>query len=121
MAKKQVQVEPVLIKERKSTYADIVPASDVSVVTSGVYQRCFEEQGRLYHHILRSSDGMPCDTGLYSVTVISQSSEQCDALSTMCMLLGYEKSLELLGKFSDVRAVFITSDKERLYYGTVQN
>jgi Membrane-associated lipoprotein involved in thiamine biosynthesis len=103
------------------TYADIVPASDVSVVTSGVYQRCFEEQGRLYHHILRSSDGMPCDTGLYSVTVISQSSEQCDALSTMCMLLGYEKSLELLGKFSDVRAVFITSDKERLYYGTVQN
>ena len=92
--------------------ADIVTVSDASVVTSGVYQRYFEYDGRIYHHILRASDGMPCDTGLYSVTVIAESSEQCDALSTVCMLLGYEKSLPVLRQFSGVRAVFITNEQE---------
>lgn len=103
-------------KPFSDTYADTVMVSDASVVTSGVYQRCFEAEGRLYHHILRSSDGMPCDTGLYSVTIIAQSSELCDALSTVCMLSGYEKSCEMLAQFSGVRAVFITSDQEILYF-----
>lgn len=96
--------------------ADVVETSNASVVTSGVYQRYFEHDGRIYHHILRSSDGMPCETGLYSVTIISKSSELCDALSTVCMLLGYEKSVSMLCGFSDVRAVFITSENQLLYY-----
>ena len=96
--------------------ADVVETADCSVVTSGVYQRYFKANGKLYHHILRSSDGMPCDTGLYSVTVIAESSEQCDALSTVCMLSGYEKSLRLLSEYPDLRAVFITSDNQLLYY-----
>ncbi len=97
--------------------ADVVETVDSSVVTSGVYQRYFEKDGKLYHHILGSSDGMPCDTGLYSVTILSGSSEQCDALSTICMLLGYEKSLALLSEFPETEAVFITSDNRLLYYG----
>ena len=96
--------------------ADVVETSYSSVVTSGVYQRYFKKDGVLYHHILRSSDGMPCDTGLYSVTVISGCSEQCDALSTVCMLLGYEKSKTLLSGIKGIRAVFITSDNQLLYY-----
>ena len=97
--------------------ADVVETADSSVVTSGVYQRYFEKDGKIYHHILRSSDGMPCDTGLYSVTVISDCSEQCDALSTICMLLGYEKSKALLDRFAGIRAVFITADGQILHYG----
>ena len=96
--------------------ADIIKTADSSVVTSGIYQRYFEKNGIIFHHILRSSDGMPCDTGLYSVTVIAKSSEQCDALSTMCMLLGYDKSLRLLSQFPDTKAIFITSDYQLLYY-----
>lgn len=96
--------------------ADVVEVADSSVVTSGIYQRYFERDGKIYHHILRSSDGMPCDTGLYSVTVISSCSEQCDALSTVCMLLGYEKALPLLDQLNGVRAVFITSDSQIIYY-----
>lgn len=96
--------------------ADILETVDASVVTSGVYQRYFKKDGIIYHHILRSSDGMPCETGLYSVTVISESSEQCDALSTMCMLLGYDRSLPLLSQFPEAQAVFITSDDRILYY-----
>ena len=96
--------------------ADIVETVDSSVVTSGVYQRYFEKDGIIYHHILRSSDGMPCDTGLYSVTIIAKNSEQCDAFSTMCMLLGYEKSRTLLSGVQGVRAIFITSDNQLLSY-----
>ena len=87
-----------------------VQAVDESVVTSGIYQRYFTENGRLYHHILDPSTGMPCDTGLASVTVIAQSAEQADALSTVCMLLGYEASCQLLRNYPDTRAYFVTSD-----------
>ena len=97
--------------------ADVVETSDSSVVTSGVYQRYFVKDGKIYHHILNSHDGMPCEKGLYSVTVTAESSEQCDALSTICMLIGYDESIGLLSEFQNVRAEFITSDGELLYYG----
>ncbi|MDD6394664.1 MAG: FAD:protein FMN transferase [Firmicutes bacterium] len=93
-----------------SEQSKVVEVSNSSVVTSGVYQRYFEQGGNIYHHILNAKTGMPCDTGLYSVTVISENSEKCDALSTVCMLLGYEKSAALLSEMPDVQATFITSD-----------
>ena len=96
--------------------ADVVETADASVVTSGVYQRYFKTGERLYHHILRASDGMPCDSGLSSVTVIAESSEMCDALSTVCMLVGYEQSVKLLTQFPGTRAVFITDDYQLKYF-----
>lgn len=95
---------------------DVVEVSDCSVVTSGIYQRYLEADGKLYHHILNADNGMPCETGLNSVTIIGSSSEQCDALSTVCILLGYDQSTQLLRAFPDVRAVFITTDNQLLYY-----
>ena len=98
--------------------AEIVEVSDASVVTSGVYQRYFKADGKIYHHILRASDGMPCETGLYSVSIIAENSELCDALSTVCMLLGYEASKDVLAQFDGVSAVFITSDLTVLHDGS---
>lgn len=88
---------------------DVVEVSGQSVVTSGIYQRYFEKDGVIYHHILSAKDGMPCDTDLYSVTIIGDCSEQCDALSTVCMLLGYERAKALLENYPDVRAIFVTN------------
>lgn len=93
-----------------SEQSKVVEVSNSSVVTSGVYQRYFEQDGNIYHHIINAKNGIPCDTGLYSVTIIAESSEKCDALSTVCMLLGYEKSAVLLSEMTDVQAIFITSD-----------
>lgn len=83
---------------------------DMSVVSSGVYERHFEKDGVNYHHILNPKDGYPYDNGLVSVTILSKLSVDGDALSTTCFSLGLEKGMELLNSMDDVYGVFITDD-----------
>lgn len=92
-----------------------VAISDQSMVTTGIYQRYFEANGRLYHHILDPNTGAPCENNLYSVTIIADSSLTADALSTTCYLLGYEDGMHLINQLEDVDAVFITDDNELHY------
>ena len=82
-----------------------------SVVTSGVYERYFEEDGVLYHHLLDPETGYPCDSGLLSVTILSDSSAEGDALSTACFVLGLEKGMELAVS-AGVEAIFIDENYE---------
>ena len=89
--------------------------SDKSVVTSGIYERCFTYDDRLYHHILNPSTGYPEDTDLYSATIISSSSLEGDALSTICLLYGLKRAEQLINETPGVEAVFITRDN-RLHY-----
>lgn len=83
---------------------------DRSVVSSGVYERFFESDGRIYHHILDPRTGYPYDNGLISVTIISPYSVDGDGLSTSCFALGLEKGLKLIEGIPDTYAVFITGD-----------
>ncbi len=85
-------------------------AEDLSVVTSGNYQRYFILNGIRYHHLLDPVTGWPVENGLDSVTILSKSSAMGDALSTACYVLGLEKGMELIGKFDGIDAVFIGSD-----------
>lgn len=81
-----------------------------SLVSSGSYERCFEENGILYHHILDPSTGYPADTGLTGVTILSSSSANGDALSTACFLLGLEKGMKLIESLPETEALFVTTD-----------
>ena len=63
--------------------------------TSGGYERYFEEDGVVYHHIIDPATGWPADSGLLSVTVVSANAAQADALSTACCVLGPEGALDL--------------------------
>ena len=89
-----------------------VEVKDKSVVTSGIYERYYRVNGKIYHHILDVSTGYPYDNGLYSVTIISDSSMDGDALSTICFALGLDKGMELIESLDDVEAVFVTDDYE---------
>ena len=80
---------------------------DLSVVTSGTYERYFEENGKRYHHILNPKTGMPCDNGILSVTIISEESFVGDCLSTGCFVMGIEDSMELVSELEGVYAIFI--------------
>jgi len=92
-----------------------VKISDLSMVTTGIYQRCFEYNDQFYHHILDSDTGYPCENNLYSVTIITESSLTADALSTTCFLLGFEEGMKLINELDHVDAVFITDDYQLHY------
>lgn len=97
--------------ERSETVAT-AELTDCSVVSSGIYERYFEKDGTLYHHILNPKNGYPYDNGLVSVTIISEKSVDGDALSTTCFALGLEKGMELINSMENTNAVFITEDGE---------
>ena len=99
--------------DRNETEA-IMDITGKSVVSSGIYERCFKQDGKLYHHILNPKTGYPYDNGLISVTIISDQSVDGDALSTTCFALGLDEGLKFAEK-KGVQAVFITEDYELHY------
>ena len=98
--------------QEEGVLADTVAASDKSVVTSGINERKFTYNGKEYHHVLDPFTGFPADTGLASVTILSDNSAQGDALSTTCLLLGPEEGMQLIESLDGVEALFITTDGE---------
>ena len=87
----------------------------MSVVTSGTYERYFEQNGVLYHHILDPDTGMPCDTGLLSVTIIAESGVLCDCLSTGCFVMGMDNAIKLIEGMDGVYGVFV-DDEYNIHY-----
>lgn len=81
------------------------------VSTSGDYERYVEIGGVRYHHILDPAIGMPADSGLTSVTIVTKDGLLSDGLSTACFVLGREKGLELAAQYG-AEALFVESDGE---------
>ena len=94
----------------RSQVLGTLPVSDRSVVTSGVYERYIQVNGREYHHILDTATGWPVENGLVSVTILSERSADGDALSTACFALGLEDGLALVESLEGVEALFVTED-----------
>lgn len=84
--------------------------SDKSVVTSGIYERYFKKDDKIYHHIIDTTTGYPVDNDLASVTIISNSSEAGDALSTTTFIMGLKDGMNLINKTKKTEAVFVTKD-----------
>ncbi len=93
----------------------------MSVVSSGTYERYFEADGRTYHHILNPKTGYPYDNNLIAVTIISKSSVDGDALSTVCFSLGLTKGMELINSLDNTEAIFVTNDNTVHYSDGCKN
>ncbi len=98
-----------------STYLTTVSIQDKSLVSSGVYERYFEEDGIRYHHLLDSSTGYPVENNLLGVTILSDTSADGDALSTALFCLGLERGMNLVESLGNVEAVFVTDNNELIY------
>jgi thiamine biosynthesis lipoprotein len=90
----------------------VIHVSNKSVVTSGIYERYFELDGRRYHHILDPKTGYPLDNELQSVTVISEDSIDGDIYTTLLYGMGIEKSLEYLQDLAHIEAIFVTKQQQ---------
>ena len=96
----------------RNDYVGIVNVTDKTVVTSGIYERYFEQDGKRYHHILEPRTGYPADNGLAGVSIIADKSIDGDGLSTSVFVLGLEKGMKLIESLDNVEALFITTDKK---------
>lgn len=83
---------------------------DLAVVTSGAYERYFEENGKRYGHIMDPETGHPAESGLQSVTILHDDGILCDAFSTACFVLGEEKSIMLWRSLGYYEFIMVTDD-----------
>jgi thiamine biosynthesis lipoprotein len=97
-------------RELRGEYVGVAELANKTVVTSGIYERFFEEGGVRYHHILSTKDGYPIRNTLLSVTIIAANSAAADALATGVFAMGYQDGLRLIESLSGIEAFFIFED-----------
>lgn len=102
-------------KDDTSYFAKLTVRGTNFISTSGSYEKSFTKDGKLYHHILSPETGNPAESGLKSVTVISDCGLVSDALSTACFVLGLQDSESLLEQYG-AEAIFV--DTENTVYVT---
>lgn len=85
------------------------------MVTSGVYERFFTVDDRIYHHILDPRTGYPLDNELHSVTVISNDSLDGDIYTTLLYGMGVNAGITFLQNQPDIEAIFVTKAREIIF------
>ena len=103
-------------RQPRGEYLGIIEAEQGAVVSSGVYERYFEADGRRYHHILDTSTGFPVENDLSSVTVVSGDAIIADAYSTIAFAMVSRDGLDLIESVQGIEAVFVT--REGMVYTT---
>lgn len=94
---------------------------DRAVATSGNYRNYFEENGVRFTHILNPVTGKPEQTNLLSVTVIAPDCMTADAYATAFMVLGLERSSQIVRAHSELEAWFIYSENGSFKLSKVKN
>ena len=87
--------------EDESGMLGVLSISNLAVITSGGYERYFEENGETYHHIIDPRTGYPAESGLLSVTIVSPDGTLADGLSTFLFIAGQEEAEEFWRSHKD--------------------
>ncbi|MBO6046767.1 MAG: FAD:protein FMN transferase [Erysipelotrichaceae bacterium] len=90
--------------------AATITINDLAVITSGGYERYFEENGHIYCHIIDPHTGYPVENGVSSVTIIGDNGLRCDALSTALFVKGKDKAIAYYQSHHDFDMIIMTND-----------
>lgn len=101
--------------DRDGDYLGILEVQDKAVITSGGYERYFEQDGETYHHIIDPADGYPAKNGLASVTIVSEDGTLADSLSTALYVMGQEKASAYWREHSEQFDAILLTDQGNLY------
>ncbi len=103
-------------------YAGVVEfTGDLSIVTSGGYERFFEENGEVYWHIIDPATGYPAKSGLISVSIISDSGTYADALSTALFIMGADQAETYWKEHDGFDYILITEDESVIITEGIEN
>ena len=85
-----------------------------AIVTSELYDKYLEANGKKYHHILSTKTGYPVNTDLISATVVGppHSALTCDVLSTICLAKGFDSAKEIMAQYPEYGAILIDDTGE---------
>ena len=101
--------------EDDSNYLGVIRTHDQAVITSGGYERFFEEDGKTYHHIIDPSTGYPAENGIISSTIISDDGTLADGLSTSLFVMGAAKASEYWDKHRDEFDFILETSDHKVY------
>ncbi len=100
--------------DKRGVPLGIFEGENISIVTSGIYERYYEKDSIKYHHILDPKTGYPVDNDIMGISVITEKSVDGDALSTSLFMLGSKGAIDLVEKLKNVEIIVITKDKKIL-------
>ena len=96
-------------------YLGVLSIQDKAVITSGGYERYFEQDGRTYHHIIDPKTGYPVENGLISVSIVTADGTLADGLSTSVFIMGKEAATEYWRNHSDEFDMILMTDDREIY------
>ncbi|MDR2559370.1 MAG: FAD:protein FMN transferase [Oscillospiraceae bacterium] len=98
----------------------IVTISDKAVMTSGDYERFFDENGVHYHHIFDGTTGFSADSGIISATVIFECAMISDVLSTAFFVMGVERAVEFAATMPEIGYILIDNEMNFYYSENIE-
>ena len=101
--------------DENADYLGVLEINDKAVITSGGYERYFEQNGKRYHHILDPKTGSPVISDLQSVTIVSDDGTLADGYSTSLFIMGLDKAIEFWKENSDKFDMILYTNDEKLY------
>ena len=99
----------------KEEYLGVVSASDTAVITAGTYERYFEEDGTIYHHIMDPKSAKPASNGLLAVTLVTPDGTFADGMDTPLLIMGTEAAIEYCELHQEEFGAILLTEEDKLY------
>lgn len=93
----------------------VITLTDMAMATSGDYRNLMEIDGQQYSHIIDPKTGYPVQNRVVSATIIAQTCTFADGLATAVMVMGHEKSLDLINRLKNVEGLIIVRNPDNTF------